>query len=156
MRLSSTFSFSFNYFLCLSYTPIKQIGRAPYYTYFIIHYITDFIQAHTLFFILSWYLFHHFSLLHHFICSYFPCFYFFSFCQMCHGNPSLPFLLLPFHSLALPPYISNISLMAYSNWNLPFSQDKKPSVSPKHCTINLKCDSLPCWVSITFLMLYYI
>lgn len=67
---------------------------------------------------------------------------FFPLCEKPHSNPFPSFLLLPFCSLALPPFTSDISQMAYSNWNLPFCQDKKTSLSPKHYTIELKFDSL--------------
>lgn len=72
------------------------------------------------------------------------------------SNPFPSPLRLPFHSLALPPFTSGISQMAYSNWNLPFCQDKKTSVSPKHYTIKLKFDGLLRPVSITVLLLFYL
>lgn len=72
------------------------------------------------------------------------------------SNPFPSPLRLPFHSLALPPFTCGISQMAYSNWNLPFCQDKKTSVSPKHYTIKLKFDGLLHLVSITVLLLFYL
>lgn len=81
---------------------------------------------------------------------------FFPLCEKPHSNPFPSFLLLPFCSLALPPFTSDISQMAYSNWNLPFCQDKKTSLSPKHYTIELKFDSLLRSVSITVLLLFYL
>lgn len=73
-------------------------------------------------------------------------------CEKPHSNPFPSLLLLPFCSLALPPFTSGISQMAYSNWNLPFCQDKKTSVSPKSYTMKLKFDSLLCSFSITVLL----
>lgn len=100
-----------------------------------------------------------FFLLRHpfFLCFYslYLCPLFFSpLCEKPHSNPFPSFVLLPFCSLAHPPFTSDISQMAYSNWNLPLCQDKKTSVSPKHYPIELKCDSLLCSVSFPVLLLF--
>lgn len=137
----------------------KQNGRAP-----VIHCITHIIKTHALSLTRpSSFLFsigHIIFLLRHpfFLCFYslYLCLFFFPLCEKLHSNPFPSFLLLPFCSIALPSFTSDISQMAYSNWNLPFCQDKETSVSPKHYTIKLKFDSLLRSFSITVLLLFYL
>lgn len=129
----------------------KQNGRAPPLCYYTLHntYYTN--TCSFLFSLVT----SSFSLKHPFSCfhSIHLCL-FFRLCQKPHNNPFPSFLLLPFCSLALPPFTSDISQMAYSNWNLLFCQDKKTSVSPKRYTMKLKIDSLLRSGSISILLLF--
>lgn len=143
--------------------------REPPLVTTIIHYITHIIQKHTLFLTRP----PIFSFLHW---SHHLSFKGISFIWAFIISTSVSFFSLPvksltvipshlscfslffffFCSLAFPPFTSDISQMAYSNWNLPLCQDKTTSASPKRYTIKLKFDSLLRSVSITVLLLVYL